>query len=604
MSSAGSDVQPGRALLLRTGIGFPRACVCENAAMKRASLILALLAGLLAAGAHLGAVNVGLLFDDAQVVRDHTVLADGSTATWSQVLTSGWWQGPGRDLLWRPLTLASFYIQKALGAGPRGLHTVNLLLHALVTMLLFHLAVKVLAPHWRTSRRSVQAAAFFAAALFAVHPLGSEAVTMVVGRADLLVAGLVLAAMATLWTWQEQPRRHLLFLAAALTMAACLAKENGFVIPLLALLALAPWAHGPRQTPTGARPWRLWRDGLPALMAVTLPALGVLALRWLVMGQLMRPAAAALGDNPIAHAGFWEGRLAALRILGHGARLWLWPHPLAVDYSYAAVTVPAVNDVLVVSTLAGLAALVVALRLLSRVPAALWGALFFLAAQVLTANLLVTIGTVFGERLLYLPMAGLAVSSAALALATSRLLQHRWPHLARPALLPALAILAGLALTSHARQAVYQDDLTLWSNTVAVHPLSAKARYNLGRSLAARDRHQEAADEYRAALEILPGSLAAMSNLAAQEMRLERPAAALVLLDEASRLHPAQPQVAFNRALALARLGREGEAAAAFQRGLGLAPEMARQLAGTGAPWNRWFREAVAPAPPPVPDDG
>jgi tetratricopeptide (TPR) repeat protein len=333
----------------------------------------------------------------------------------------------------------------------------------------------------------------------------------------------------------------------------------------------------------------------------TLPALGVLGLRFMVMGQLMRPTAAALGDNPIAQAGFWEGRLAALRILGHGARLFLWPHPLAVDYSYAAVTVPPVSDAMVVSTLAGLAALVVALRLLSRAPAALWGALFFLAAQVLTANLLLTIGTVFGERLLYLPMAGLAVSAAALALAAFAGVQRRRPQRAWLLLLPAPVILAGLMVTTHARQAIYRDDLTLWSSTVAVHPRSAKARYNLGRSLAARDRHQEAAEEYRTALEILPGSLPAMSNLAAQEMRLERPAAALIL---AARLHPAAPQVAFNRALALAQLGREGEAAAAFERGRRLAPETARQLAGSGAPWNRWFREAVAPAPPPDPDGG
>jgi tetratricopeptide (TPR) repeat protein len=604
MPSARGGVQPGTTMPRPAGIRFPRAYVCENATMRRASLILALLAGLLAAGAHLGALDAGLLFDDAEVVRDRTVLADGSAATWGQVLTTGWWQGAGRDLLWRPLTLATFAVQKRLGAGPRGLHAVNLLLHATVTMLLFFLALKVLAPGSRPAAGTTLAAAFFAASLFGVHPLGSEAVTMVVGRADLLVAGCVLGAVASLWTWMEQPQRHLLVLAAGLTTAACLAKENGFVMPLLALLALAPWAHGPGNPPAGARPWRLWRDGLPALMAVTLPALGVLALRWLVMGRLMRPTAAALGDNPIAQAGFWEGRLAALRVLGRGVRLFFWPDPLSVDYSYAAVTVPPVDDVLVVSILAGLAALVVALRLMSRVPAALWGALFFLAAQVLTANLLVTIGTVFGERLLYLPMAGLAVSSAALALAAGTLLRSRLPRIAFLVPLPAVGILAVLMLASHARQAVYEDDLTLWSSTVAAVPRSAKARYNLGRSLAARGRHQEAADEYRTALEILPGSLAAMSNLAAEEMHLERPAAALVLLDEASRLHPTAPQVAFNRALALSRLGREGEAAAAFRRGRDLAPDTARHLAGNGEPWNRWFREALAPAPPPDPGGG
>jgi tetratricopeptide (TPR) repeat protein len=418
--------------------------------------------------------------------------------------------------------------------------------------------------------------------------------------------------MSALWIWRRQPRRSLLALAAALTAAACLAKENGFVMPLLALLALAPWAHRLGEPPVAARAWRWWRDGTPALAAVALPALAVLALRLLVLGRLMRPAAAALGDNPIAHAGFWEGRLTALRLLGRGARLFLWPQPLSVDYSYAAITVTPLDGAVVLSALAGLAALAVALRLLSRSPAALWGALFFLAAQILTANLLVPIGTIFGERLLYLPMAGLAITAAALTQAAAAGLQHRLPRTALLVPAAAVALLAALMAASLARQRVYRDDLTLWSSTVAAVPRSAKARYNLGRSLAARDRHREAAAEYRIALEITAGqvagtstlTLAAMTNLAAEEMRMDRPAAALALLDEASRRHPTSEQVAFNRALALQRLGREGEAAAAFQRGRDLAPDAARRLAAEGEPWSRWFREAVAPAPPPVAGDG
>jgi len=580
--------------------------------MRRASLILALLAGLLAAGAHLGALDAGLLFDDAEVVGGASESAPGATPGWGEVLTRGWWQGPGRDLLWRPLTLATFAAQTSLGAGPRALHAVNLLLHAAVTMLVFFLALHLLGAPRQASGGHARPAAFFAAVLFGVHPLGSEAVTMVVGRADLLVAGCALGVMSTLWLWRRQPRRSLLALAAALTAAACLAKENGYVMPLLALLALEPWAQRTSDPPVAARAWRWWRDGTPALAAVTLPALAVLALRLLVLGRLMRPAAAALGDNPIAHAGFWEGRLTALRLLGRGARLFLWPHPLSVDYSYAAITVTPVDGAVVLSALAGLAALAVALRLLSRSPAALWGALFFLAAQVLTANLLVPIGTIFAERLLYLPMAGLAITGAALALAAATALQQRLPRTALLVPATAVALLAALVATSLARQRVYRDHLTLWSSTVAAVPRSAKARYNLGRSLAARDRHREAAAEYRVALEITAGQregrstliLAAMTNLAAEEMRMDRPAAALALLDEASRLHPTSERVAFNRALALQRLGREGEEAAAFRRGRDLAPDAARRLAAEGEPWSRWFREAAAPDPPLVAGDG
>jgi hypothetical protein len=61
---------------------------------------------------------------------------------------------------------------------------VNLLLHAANVWLVWKLAARLLQPR----------AAWCAAALWAVHPIATEAVDNVVGRADLLAAMAVLAA--------------------------------------------------------------------------------------------------------------------------------------------------------------------------------------------------------------------------------------------------------------------------------------------------------------------------------------------------------------------------------------------------------------------------
>jgi len=576
--------------------------------MRRAHLILALLAALCAAGAHVRALDADLLFDDREVIRDNARLHVQSLSAWGDLLTSGWWEGQGHDLLWRPLTMATFAVQRTLGAGPRGLHAVNILLHSAVTMLVFFLALGLPAAGRSSPLRLWSA--FAAALLFGVHPLGSEAVTLVVGRADLLVALATLGTLLALrrWRWQHrQPR--LLVLAAALTAAACLAKENGFIMPLLALLALAPWARpAASPAPTGGR-LRAWRASLPALGAVLLPAAVVLVLRISVLGSLMRTQAAALGDNPIAQAGFLAGRLTALRLLASGGWLFLWPHPLSVDYSFAAVTVPDVTGPLLVSTVAGLGGLFILLTLLRPLPAALWGVLFFLAAQALTANLLVPIGTVFGERLLYLPMAGLAIALAALGaravtamgLASRPLLQRVLPAGA------ALLVLGLMAATTLAREQVFAHDLSLWSATVAAVPASARARYNHARSLSARGRDDEAAREYRQVLAILASRrkatarqhVEAATNLAGIELRRGNPEAALVLLDQAAAMKPEIAEVAFRQAQALQQLGREAQALAAFSRGAQLAPQTARRLAEDGDPWQRWLREVASPPPPP-----
>lgn len=584
--------------------------VCQNAAMRRAHLILALLVALCAAGTHLRALSADLLFDDRALIRENARLHVQSLSAWGELLTSGWWEGEGHDLLWRPLTMATFAVQTTWGAGPRALHAVNLLLHAAVTVLVFFLALGMPAAGRASPMRL--GTALGAALLFGVHPLASEAVTLVVGRADLLVALATLGTLLALRRWRWQSRRpRLLALAAILTAAACLAKENGFVMPLLALMALAPWARPvDTQAPAGGR-LRAWRESWPAMVAVLLPAALVLILRVSILGGLMRLQAAPLGDNPIAHAGFWAGRLTALRLLASGGWLFLWPHPLSVDYSYAAVTVPDVDGPLLASTLAGLGALALLLVLLRRLPAACWGVLFFLAAQALTANLLVPIGTVFAERLLYLPMAGLAMAVAALgatvmaaASAASR------PVLLR-VLLPgmALLILSLLAATTLHRERDFAHDLSLWRATVAAVPTSAKARYNHARSLSAHGRDHEAAAEYRQVLSILADKVEAnarqhveaATNLAGIELRRGNPAAALLLLEQAAVLRPEVAEIAFRQALALEQLGRSGEAMAAFRRGAHLAPQTALRLAADGDPWRRWLSESASPPLPPPP---
>ena len=146
---------------------------------RRLRLALLILVALVAAAAHRQALRADLVFDDVEIVRDNRRLEVQEAGDWRQLLTDGYWQGEGRDLLWRPLTLASLAVQRAAGTGTWGYHAVNVLLHAAVAAALFLLALRL---------GGNRLTASLAALLLAVHPLASEAVTLVVGRADLLVA--------------------------------------------------------------------------------------------------------------------------------------------------------------------------------------------------------------------------------------------------------------------------------------------------------------------------------------------------------------------------------------------------------------------------------
>ncbi|OWR48147.1 hypothetical protein KGM_205675 [Danaus plexippus plexippus] len=101
-------------------------------------------------------------------------------------LPSEWLDAEQSHKSYRPLTVLTFRWNYAIhGLQPAGYHLVNLLLHALVSLLYYRVCAMFL-PEF---------ASFVAAILFVVHPIHSEAVTGVVGRAEMLSSVFFLGAL-------------------------------------------------------------------------------------------------------------------------------------------------------------------------------------------------------------------------------------------------------------------------------------------------------------------------------------------------------------------------------------------------------------------------
>ena len=113
------------------------------------------------------------------------------TASWTSLLTNDFWGTPlahsGSHKSFRPVCTASFRVNYLLGElSPYGYHLVNVVLHAVATVLFL-----VLCLHLFGGKLAVSS---FAAVLFAVHPVHCEAVAGVVGRADVLACVFFLLA--------------------------------------------------------------------------------------------------------------------------------------------------------------------------------------------------------------------------------------------------------------------------------------------------------------------------------------------------------------------------------------------------------------------------
>src|SRR5678815_2931604 len=140
----------------------------------RTTVLVAALA-LCSVAAYLPAISSGWVWDDVNLVQPSPALQD----------LDGLRRAVGTDLYrqaaprleaspyWRPLALASFWLDTRLGEAPRALHVGNLVLHGLATALL---AVVVLRRR-RDGENMVGPA--LATAWWAFHPVNAETVAWI-----------------------------------------------------------------------------------------------------------------------------------------------------------------------------------------------------------------------------------------------------------------------------------------------------------------------------------------------------------------------------------------------------------------------------------------
>ncbi len=395
----------------------------------------------------------GFALDDApEVVRNEQIR---SLARVPELFASGAWAGAAeRNPIYRPLNTASYALNHALGGlEPWGYHAVNVLLHALVSAIVVMVALRL--------GLAVPAAAI-AGLLFAVHPLHVEVVANIAGRKDELAA---LFALCALLAHVAAVRRRGAWLLVALVAfaAALFSKESGAA----ALGLVAAW-----DLFLDGRPWHeRWRRTAATYAAyASVFALYLLARRAAVGSFGVPLENIPFVENPLAHAGAGSRLLTAAVVLAKGLWLHLWPSPLSPDYSFDAIPVvtSAGDPRFLVAATVLVACAAAALRFWRTRPLVPFLAAWYLAAVLPAANVLVPVGTIFGERLLYL-------SSAAVCLGAGALLAEAIAR--RPRL--ALGGVAAVALLLAGRTAVYTrawaDEVSLFTAAVEAYPASAKA---------------------------------------------------------------------------------------------------------------------------------
>lgn len=454
------------------------------------------------------------------------------------ILDHTFWWPQAEHGLYRPITtLSLLFNYAALGNAdrPAGYHAVNLALHLANVLLVYAIGLRLVRRFWP---------AVGIAAVWAVHPVLTEAVTNIIGRSDELAAASVLGGLWCYLKSAEAGGRHRLAWLAGLTVATVVgvfSKESAVSLAGVIVAYEVIW-----WTP-GRSANRLLR----AAGAVAPPVLLMLYQRSIVLAQAAAPEFHFIA-NPLVDTSFRAGRLTAIRVMADYLWRIVWPAGLSNDYSYAQVPIASgsLHDWIGWAVVALLAA--AALWQFRRQRLYCFFAAFAFVTFLPVSNLLFTTGTIMADRLLYLPSIGVIACAVLLVDAAAGWRSVRW------GLPVAVAIVvSACAVRTWQRNWDWRDEASLWRAATQAAPRSHETHHGLAGALNDLDpRHANIADviaegdKALAILDGLPDRLNATDVYADVGLYYEELGDSLARPDVAGRLLPTpESTAAYRRSL-------------------------------------------------------
>ncbi|XP_037870947.1 protein O-mannosyl-transferase TMTC1 [Bombyx mori] len=433
------------------------------------------------------------------------------TNSLKQLFLDDFWGSPMADVnshkSYRPLTTLSFRLNYALaGLRPWWWHACNVALHAACCALVARACV--------TIARLQRPFAALAALLFAVHPIHTEAVAGVVGRADVLACIFFLSSL--LVYHRPANNKKYVWLSVVLGALSMLAKETGVTVLMLNLIYdfYRCWPLVKRSI--CSMKFEKKCTGLSVRTIKVVVSLALLVCFRLALLQGTWPSFSPQ-DNPAAfHPSFFVRLMTFCYLAAFNWWLLLCPWTLSHDWQMGSVPLITSGwDPRNLLTCAAFGALLLLcyrfiadLEVQRHTPAVV-GMLLLVIPFVPASNLLVTVGFVIAERVLYIPSVGSVIITAY----GVQLIWYSKPG-TKAVLVIGLAVLAasGVART-YRRNADWRDRATLLRTDLVTLPQNAKLHYNLGNFLRESEQQESAIKHYKEALRLWPTYASAHNNI-------------------------------------------------------------------------------------------
>ncbi|XP_066562869.1 protein O-mannosyl-transferase TMTC4 isoform X2 [Amia ocellicauda] len=438
---------------------------------------------------------------------------------------------------YRPLTVLTFRFNYLLAGGlhPVGFHVLNIALHSVISVLMidvFAILIGGLAYDGKGKRlNQAPKASFLAALLFAVHPVHTESVAGIVGRADLLCAlffQLSFLSYCKAFHGDSKDDKFSVswtIISLLLCAVAMLCKEQGITVlgvnAAFDVLVICSVNFNElcQRLLNKAKPLEInefFRKGFLTRMGLlTLGGTILLYTRWRIMGT--GPPAFTEVDNPASFAeNIFVRTVNYNYYYSLNAWLLLCPWWLCFDWSMGCVPlIKSVSDWRIISLLLlwicliGLISQALCSEDSSKRRTLTLGLILLIIPFLPASNLFFRVGFVIAERVLYLSSAGycLIVTYAIGCLCC------RWKNYKKLFRVALLALLCVNAVRCAVRSRQWRSEESLFTSALSVCPLNAKVHYNVGKNLADRGNQAAAIKYYREAVRLNPKYVHAMNNL-------------------------------------------------------------------------------------------
>jgi tetratricopeptide (TPR) repeat protein len=516
-------------------------------------LMMGLMLAVLAAAVAWPVVRFGfVLHDDPLEILQNPLFYPLDRAALSQI-----WTAPDFSRIYIPASYTALgglaQVARWLdGSGPLGtpspmiFHAAGVLLHALNTVLVFHLLC-------RAAGGEASWPEFWGALIFAAHPVQVESYA----RAGNLTVTLgVFWALLALVLFLKSLRRTK---GAAWWLAVSFGLFGLGLLtrPSLVAWPVASWLYAWAIVPLEPEQGRVGQK-----LAVHLLPWAAVSLVYTGMTLFWQPAAF---EATVAGGRWWERPAIAADSLAWYMAQAVWPSQLSIDHGRTPQAVMA-NATVWLSLAGVLGAMAVMIGRARTLRLEMAGIAIFFVLLLPVSGLVPAANreavSIVYDRHLYLPLAGLALTAAALLRRIKPDAQW-WIGIGTAAL---------LAFLSRQYQRNWRDSAALFSHALAVNPASWYVSAQLGTAWLHAGRPEEAVPLLARSLALNPRLADTRINLGQALLDCGRIEEGETLLREALRINPRQANGYNSLALALLRRQAWPEAETAAQTALGLDP--------------------------------